>query len=68
MKKPCSFLLKSELDFHEILAEDTPDIWRTNRPVEGGETGAMLRDIIEKAAALKAQRSRPKQPARTKKR
>jgi len=46
--------VKSELDFHEILAEDTPAVWRTNRPVEGGETGAMLRDIIEKAAALKA--------------
>ena len=42
--------MKSELDFHEILAEDKPDIWRTNRPVEGGETGAMLREIIEKAA------------------
>jgi len=68
--------VKSELDFHEILAEDTPAIWRTNRPVEGGETGAMLRDIIEKAAALKAakaaalkaQRSRVKQPARRTKR
>ena len=68
--------VKSELDFHEILAEDTPAIWRTNRPVEGGETGAMLRDIIEKAAALKAakaaapkaQRSRVKPPARRKKR
>jgi bifunctional non-homologous end joining protein LigD len=74
--------VKSELDFHEILAEDTPDIWRTNRPVEGGETGAMLREIIEKAAALKAakaaapkaakaaalkaKRSRVKQPARKK--
>ena len=60
--------VKSELDFHEILAEDTPAIWRTNRPVEGGETGAMLRDIIEKAAALKAQRSRAKPPVRRQKR
>ena len=76
--------VKSEQDFHEILAEDTPAIWRTNRPVEGGETGAMLRDIIAKAAALKAakaaapkaakaaapkaERSRVKQPARRKKR
>ncbi len=50
--------VKSELDFHEILAEDVPAIWRTNRPVEGGETGAMLRDIIQKAAELKASRER----------
>jgi bifunctional non-homologous end joining protein LigD len=48
--------VKSDQDFPEILAEDNPDIWRTNRPVAGGETGAMLRDIIEQAAALKAQR------------
>jgi bifunctional non-homologous end joining protein LigD len=49
--------VKSGHDLHEILAEDNPDIWRTNRPVAGGETGAMLRDIIEKAAALKAGRT-----------
>jgi bifunctional non-homologous end joining protein LigD len=60
--------VKSELDFHEILAEDTPAIWRTNRPVEGGETGAMLRDIIAKAAALKASRLETAKPARRKKR
>jgi bifunctional non-homologous end joining protein LigD len=49
--------VKSGQDFHEILAEDNPDVWRTNRPVEGGETGAMLRGIIEKAAALKLERA-----------
>ena len=58
--------VKSELDFHEILAADNPDVWRSHRPVEGGETGAMLRDIIQKAAALKAERSRTKRPARKK--
>ncbi len=56
--------VKSELDFHEILAADTPDIWRTNRPVEGGETGAMLREIIDKAAALKAANGRRRQRRR----
>jgi bifunctional non-homologous end joining protein LigD len=49
--------VKTGLDFHEILAEDNPDVWRTNRPVEGGETGALLAEIIEKAAALKAERA-----------
>jgi bifunctional non-homologous end joining protein LigD len=56
--------VKSDLDFHEILAADDPDIWRTNRPVAGGETGALLRGIIEKAAALKAERAeQPRAPA-----
>jgi bifunctional non-homologous end joining protein LigD len=45
--------VKSNQDFPEILAADNPDVWKTNRPVTGGETGAMLREIIEKAAALK---------------
>jgi bifunctional non-homologous end joining protein LigD len=49
--------VKSNQDFAEILADDNPAIWQTNRPVSGGETGAMLREIIEKAAALKAQRA-----------
>ncbi len=50
--------VKSEGDFEDILAADNPDIWQTNRPAEGGATGAMLRGIIEKAAALKASRQR----------
>jgi hypothetical protein len=49
--------VKSGMDLHEILAENDPDVWRTNRPVEGGETGAFLREIIEKAAVLKAERA-----------
>jgi bifunctional non-homologous end joining protein LigD len=48
--------VKSDHDFPDILAADNPDIWRTNRPVSGGETGAMLRGIIEQAAAIKAGR------------
>jgi bifunctional non-homologous end joining protein LigD len=60
--------VKSEMDFHEILAEDVPAVWRTNRPVEGGETGAMLRDIIQKAAELKASRERGSSPPPVKRR
>jgi bifunctional non-homologous end joining protein LigD len=57
--------VKSDQDFPEILADDNPDIWRTNRPVSGGETGALLREIIEQAAELKAARAegRPARPA-----
>src|SRR5688572_4870325 len=48
--------VKSEGDLEDILAADNPDVWHTNRPVEGGATGAMLKNIIEKAAAIKAGR------------
>jgi bifunctional non-homologous end joining protein LigD len=43
-------------DLEDILAADTPAIWKSNRPVKGGATGALLNEIIEKAAALKAGR------------
>ena len=46
--------VKSEGDFEDILAGDNPDIWESHRPAEGGEAGAMLKKIIERAAALKA--------------
>jgi bifunctional non-homologous end joining protein LigD len=46
--------VKSQGDFEDILAADTPAIWTSNRPAKGGATGAMLNEIIEKAAALKS--------------
>jgi len=58
--------VKSNRDFPAILAADNPGVWKTNRPATGGETGAMLRDIIEKAAALKSGRETTSAPpART---
>jgi bifunctional non-homologous end joining protein LigD len=51
--------VKTNHDLHEILAAEDPSVWRTNRPVTGGTTGAMLREIIQKAAALKAGRDTP---------
>jgi len=45
--------VKSFGDFAEILAADKPDIWKSHRPAEGGEAGAMLKKIIEKSAKLK---------------
>ena len=58
--------VKSEMDFPEILAEDDPNVWRTNRPVESGATGAMLQAVIEQAARLKAARPKSKRPSRAK--
>jgi bifunctional non-homologous end joining protein LigD len=49
--------VKTEQDLDEILAEDNPAIWTTNRPVKTGETGKLLAGIIERAARIKAQRS-----------
>jgi bifunctional non-homologous end joining protein LigD len=46
--------VKSGGDFEDILAADQPDVWITNKPAKGGEAGAMLATIIERAAALKA--------------
>jgi bifunctional non-homologous end joining protein LigD len=57
--------VKSGHDFPEILAQDNPDVWRTNRPVAGGETGAMLREVIEKAAALRFERTARPSKSRT---
>ena len=49
--------VKSFGNFEDILAADKPDIWESHRPAEGGEAGAMLKEIIEKAAKLKAKRT-----------
>ncbi|MCM3878579.1 MAG: hypothetical protein ND807_00585 [Vicinamibacterales bacterium] len=50
-------------DFEDILAADAPDVWTANRPAKGGATGAMLAEIIQKAAALKAGK-KPKRRSR----
>jgi len=50
--------VKSNEDFHEILAHDNPATWQTNRPATG-TANAMLREVIEKAAALKHERDAP---------
>src|SRR3954449_2975683 len=53
--------VKSERDFEDILAQDRPDVWTSNRPApaKGGEAGAMLAKIIERAAAIKGGRATP---------
>ena len=58
--------VKSNGDFEDILAEDMPAVWRSNKPAKGGEAGAMLATIIERAAKLKARRSTTKHTKDTK--
>src|SRR5688572_15280299 len=48
--------VKSDGDFADILAADKPAIWESHQPEKGGAAGAMLREIIEKAAKIKAKR------------
>jgi bifunctional non-homologous end joining protein LigD len=55
--------VKSGEDFAAILAAENPDIWRSGRPAMTGETGVMLREIVEQAAALRLERDRA--PARS---
>jgi bifunctional non-homologous end joining protein LigD len=45
--------VKSEGDFADILSQDNPDIWRSNRPAKGGDTGALFERIIQQAIALR---------------
>jgi hypothetical protein len=46
--------VKSFGDFAAILAEEKPDVWESHKPAEGGAAGKMLRDVIERAAKIKA--------------
>jgi bifunctional non-homologous end joining protein LigD len=49
--------IKSQGDFADILSADDPDIWRSNRPAKGGETGAMFEKIIARALEMREERS-----------
>ena len=59
--------VKSDGDFEDILAQDNPALWLTNRPAKGGDTGAMFTKIIERAAQLKAARATLRKTATSKK-
>ena len=41
-------------DFAEILSGKTPDLWHSNAPAKGGDTGAMFKKIIERAMSMRA--------------
>lgn len=43
-----------DADFAEILSGKTPELWRSNAPAKGGDTGAMFKKIIERALSMKA--------------
>ena len=49
--------VKSQGDFADILASGNPDIWQSHRPAQGGEAGALFERIIERALAMRNQRT-----------
>ena len=59
--------VKSQGDFEDILAEDTPALWLSSRPARGGQAGAIMTQVIERAAKLKAARAeaRPRKHGNT---
>ena len=57
--------VKSDGDFADILAEEKPDVWESHRPAQGGVSGKMFEEIIEKAAQIKLKREK-KKPAKKK--
>jgi bifunctional non-homologous end joining protein LigD len=58
--------VKSEGDFADILADGDPEIWISNRPAQGGETGAMFAKIIERALEMKGKDTKKPTPAKEK--
>jgi bifunctional non-homologous end joining protein LigD len=55
--------VKSEGDFADILAGGNPEIWISNRPAQGGETGAMFEKIVARALEMKGKPA-PAAPAK----
>ncbi len=51
--------VKSGGDFEDILGAEAPAVWLSNRPAKDGDAGAMLAEIIERAAKLKAGQAPP---------
>ncbi len=46
-----------EADLADILAAENPDIWKSNRPAQGGDTGRLFESIIRRAVDIKAKRA-----------
>jgi bifunctional non-homologous end joining protein LigD len=49
--------VKSDGDFADILANGNPEIWISNRPAQGGETGAMFQKIVQRALEMQGKAS-----------
>lgn len=45
--------VKSGGDFADILSQNRPEIWVSNRPARGGQAGEMFARIVERALAMR---------------
>lgn len=45
-----------DADFADILAAGNPDVWTSNRPAKGGDTGAMFAKTIQRALEIQEAR------------
>jgi bifunctional non-homologous end joining protein LigD len=50
--------VKTSGDFADILADGQPEIWISNRPAQGGETGALFQKIVERALEMQGKPSK----------
>ncbi len=50
--------VKSKGDFADILAQEEPEIWLSNRPARGGQAGEMFERIVQRALALRKPKKR----------
>ena len=57
--------VKTEGDFADILSQDDPDVWKSNRPAKGGETGALFERIVKRALELRESSRPPARAAKT---
>ena len=58
--------VRSQGDFADILSQDNPDIWRSNRPAQDGEAGALFETIVARALEMKGGSPLTPGPAKTK--
>src|SRR5256714_3699659 len=57
--------VKSGADFPDILAQESPNIWASHRPAQGGGSGKLFEEIINKAARIKLAREKGTKKSRS---
>jgi len=55
--------VKSSGDFADILSQEDPEIWTSNRPARSGEAGALFEKIVTRALEMRADRSNRSNPS-----
>jgi bifunctional non-homologous end joining protein LigD len=56
--------VKSDGDFEDILGDEAPAVWKSNRPAKSGDAGAMFARILGQAEKLKVETNEKKTPGK----